>query len=367
MAKNKAEKEQARARRKKEARKRDEARRAVARSTRDAVLSILTGSATATELARVFNDGLRPPAAHAGDEHLHGQLSELRIEVDKYLYAMHSAIESSSRRESLLPGVLFCIVASNDSPSELPDEEISCEPMPLALSCRGSLTFEPIDDHFQRNPHTSIATWVVSTNFDPVVGGMLVLALSGNCEGARSIHVIHEGKWASLHGFANVDRFFVKTLKELVEEEHPDAVLLATAVRLDSIVREKRSLEEAVEELRETPEAELWQRLKPYLEKLRFSQFGYHDDLMGLVEVIAGIRETWGQDVERLKETAQAIEDFAETQRKRADTAEKALASAQREAKRQEALQPLTPAPPMPMPAAGAAPPLRERLADLFR
>jgi hypothetical protein len=369
MARNKAEKELARAKRKKEARKREEARRSAARGTRDAIHSLLSGSATATDLARVFNNGLSSTPHSADDEQLDAQLSELRIEVDIYLEAMSSAMQGSYRRENLFPGVLFGLVPGEATPAELEEADILCEPMPLALACRGNLTFEPIDDHFQKNPDTSAATWVVSTNFNPILGGMLVLALSGNREGARTIHVIREGKWARLNGFFHVDRFFLKTMKELVEENHPDAILLATAVRLDSASRESRSLEEAVAEVERTPEDELWQRVKPYLGKLRFSQFAYHSDLMALVHVIAGIRESWDQDVRCLKEKARAMEDLAEAQRKRAGAAENALAHAQRASKGHEVRQAPLPAAATsaPVPAFQAGPPLRDRLAELFK
>jgi hypothetical protein len=368
MARNKAEKEQARARRKKEARKREEARRTNVRGTRDALLNVLTGSATAAELARVFNNGLSS-TPHLADELLDHQIGELRIEVDKYLYAMNAAIAGCCRGEGLIPGAFFGLMSAEDDSSEDDEEAVFCEPMPLALACRGKLTFEPLDDHFKKDAETTAATWIVSTNFNSILGGMLVLALSGNREGARSIHIVRDGKWARLDGFHHVDRFFTKTLMTLMETEQPDAVLLATAVRLNSIAREKRSLEEAVADLDASPEEEIWQGMKPFLERLRFSQFGYHAELMALTQLIAGLRETWSRDAQRLREKTQAAEDLVGALHKRAEAAEKALAAAQREARRQEVRRPPEPAAALVAPDAGGSPipPLRDRLAEMFR
>ncbi|WP_298705521.1 hypothetical protein [uncultured Variovorax sp.] len=370
MAKSKAEKAKAREKRKKDARRREVMRRASSKTIRNAIQSVFDGTATASDLARVLNAESRPPPAHSFDDELASQVNELRKEVDRYLFAFIGAMESDCRAWTMIPGILVGGLPgeSGDPPGAI--GEFDSEPYPLAFGYAGNLTFEPVEDYLNDCPEALAATWCITTKFEEMIDGLLCIALSGNRNGARAVHVIRDGRWVRLHGVSTVERFFVGSLNEVIEQHHPDGVLLATAARIETLLRGKTTLDDALGEIEGVPDGELQERMKPHLEHLRRGLFGYHDDLMSLVDHIGSSNQASEAAIQLLQQLLHSSKATADEETRRAQDARRELAllktkiaTLTREDRKETPEASLAKQPEH----HGPARPLRERLSEIFK
>lgn len=369
MAKSKSAKEKAREKRKKDARRREEVRRASSRTIKNSIMSLFDGTATVSDLARVLNAESRPPPAHPFDDELATQVNEMRIEVDRYLSVFIGAMECDCREWTMIPGILVGGLASDagDTPGQI--LSLDSEPYPLAFGYAGSLTFEPVETYLKDCPEALAATWCITTKFEEMIDGLLCIALSCNRNGARSVHVIRDGRWVRLNGVSTVERFFVGSLHEVLERHHPDGVLLATAVRIETLLRGTTSLEGALGDIEGVSNGELQERMKPHLEHLRRGLFGYHDDLMSMVDHIESSHQASEAAIQLLQRFLDSSKTRVDEQTRRAEAAERELA---RMKTRMDLLTPedrkeIPREQPGMHPDHDAPPPLRERLAEIFK
>ncbi|WP_454914465.1 hypothetical protein [Variovorax gossypii] len=370
MAKSKSEKEKARAKRKKDARRREEVRRASSRTIRNAIQSLFEGTATATDLARVLNAESRPPPAHPCDDELATQVNDLRKEVDRYLFAFNGAMECDCREWTMIPGILVGGLSSDTGETPGAIHSFDSEPYPLAFGYAGSLTFEPVETYLKDCPEALAATWCITTKFEEMIDGLLCIALSCNRNGARSVHVIRDGRWVRLHGVSTVERFFVGSLNEVIEQHHPDGVLLATAVRIETLLRGNTSIEGALGDIEGVSNGELQERMKPHLEHLRRGLFGYHDNLMSLVDHIESSHQANEAAIQLLQRFLESSKTKADEQARRAEAAERELALVKtRIAKVTPEDRTESPRVKhgMPLDHNAPPPPLRERLSEIFK
>lgn len=365
MAKRKFEKEKVREKLKKDARRREEARRASTRTIKNAIHSVFEGTATVSELAQILNAKARPPAAHPSDDELATQVAELRKEVDNYLAAFEGAMAIGARSWTLIPGIIVGLFPVTRARSPGGSHEIETEPCPLALSCSGPLTFEPVEAYLRKQPQASAATWFITSNRDAGLNGLLCLALSANRNGARSIHAIRNGRWARLHGVESVEPIFVATLRKTIEDGHPDGVLLAVAARLDSAVRGHASIDDALGEIQGVPADVLQARMNPQLEHLRRGLLGYHRELMSLVDRIAVLERLHEADLAAMRKVVDESEARSTQHATRANALERELARAKTQMERQN--QSLMTMSHRTATAAAPALPLRDRLAEIFK
>jgi len=366
MAKSKFEREKAREKRKKAARKREEVRRASERTTLNAIRSVLDGCATASDIARVLNTDSRPPPAHPADDELASQLVELRKTVDCYVAVFEESMELGSREWAMIPGIVVGGFFNELAEPQGAFDEFESEPCPLALGCKGRLTFEPVETYLEHQPDASAATWFITTDLDEGLDGLLCIALSGNRNGARCVHVIRNGRWARLNDVGAVERYFVRALHDIIVYEHPEGALLAAAAKMDSAARGHTSIDAALGEIDGRSDAELFARINPFIEHLRLGLRGYHDDLMSLVDHVTAIQGGSIAARDEMRKIAHENKSLASEQSRRADAAERELVRVRALLERQKKDLPATKRIEPGSPSAPALP-LRDRIAEIFK
>lgn len=368
MARSKFEKQKAREKRKNDARRRDDLRRASSRTIQNAIQSLYDGNVSAADLARVLNAEFRPPPPHPFDEELAAQVNELRKEVDRYLSAFTGAMESSCREWTMIPGILVGGLCDNKSNTPAEIQLFDSEPYPLALGYTGSLNFGPVETYLKGHPEALAAAWCVTTKFDDVIDGLMCVALSSNRNGARSVHLIRGGHWIRLHGVNTVERFFVRSLAAVLEQGHPDGVLLAAAARIDALLRGNTTMASALGDIEGASDVDLQERMKPHLEQLRRALFGYHNDLMSLVDHIESSHQASDTSLQFLHRLLESTRTSAEKQARRAEAAESEIARLKARIARLSLVGHDAPSQAGTRPTLEAStPPLRERLFEIFK